>query len=147
VAVEVRLVGSDEREAWEPLWRDYLAFYETVLPPATYDLTWRRLHDPAEPTFVLGGYVDGTLKGIVHYLFHRSNWTTADVCYLQDLFVASDARGAGLGRALIEAVAERAREAGAPRLYWMTHEDNRTARALYDAVAERSGFIQYRKPL
>jgi GNAT superfamily N-acetyltransferase len=97
--------------------------------------------------FLLGGAVDGTLKGIVHYLFHRSNWTVADVCYLQDLFVASDARGAGLGRALIEAVAEKARAAGSPRLYWMTHEDNRTARALYDAVAERSGFIQYRKPL
>ena len=147
MAIEVRPVGPDERADWEPLWRDYLAFYETVLSPATYDLTWRRLHDPAEPTFLLGGYVDGTLKGIVHYLFHRSNWTIADVCYLQDLFVAADARGAGLGRALIEAVAGKAREAGAPRLYWMTHEANGTARALYDAVAEWSGFIQYRKPL
>jgi hypothetical protein len=97
MAIEVRPVGPDKRADWEPLWRDYLAFYDTVLPPATYDLTWRRLHDPSEPTFVLGGTVDGTLKGIVHYLFHRSNWTIADVCYLRDLFVAADARGPASG--------------------------------------------------
>ena len=145
--VVIKPVRPDERAAWEPLWRGYLEFYETVLPPEMYDLTWRRLHDPAEPMFLLGGTVDGALKGIVHYLFHRSNWTTTDVCYLQDLFVAPDARGTGLGRALIDAVADKAREAGAPRLYWMTHETNTTARGLYDAVAERSGFIQYRKAL
>jgi GNAT superfamily N-acetyltransferase len=81
----------------------------------------------------------------VHYLFHRSTGTAGNYCYLQDLFVAEDGRNHGLGRALIEAVYEKARKAGASRVYWLTHETNETARALYDKVADRSGFIQYRK--
>ena len=95
--------------------------------------------------FALGAYTQDRLLGIVHYLFHRSFWTPEDYCYLQDLFVAENARRLGLGRSLIEAVAEKALEAGAGRVYWLTQEDNLTARALYDKVADRSGFIQYRK--
>jgi GNAT superfamily N-acetyltransferase len=87
----------------------------------------------------------GKLTGIVHYLYHRTTWTVGNYCYLQDLFVAETARGLGLGRALIEAVCEKARAEGASRVYWLTQEDNATARALYDKLAERSGFIQYRK--
>ena len=94
---------------------------------------------------VLGAYVDGRLTGIAHYVFHRSCWTAGDYCYLQDLFVAERARNLGLGRALIAAVEEKARAKGASRIYWLTHETNADARALYDKLAERPGFIQYRK--
>ena len=145
VGVIIRPIRPDERAVWEPLWQAYLAFYETTVPDSVTDITWTRLHDPAEPMFALGAYVDGTLKGIVQYLFHRSHWTVGDYCYLQDLIVAPDARNLGLGRALIAAVEAKAREAGASRVYWHTNEDNHTARALYDKVAELSGFIQYRK--
>ncbi len=88
--------------------------------------------------------LDGTILGIVHYLYHRSTWTTGDYCYLQDLFTAEEARGRGVGRALIEAVYERAQADGASRVYWLTHETNSAAQVLYDKVAARSGFIQYR---
>ena len=67
-----------------------------------------------------------------------------DYCYLQDLFTAPEARGQGAGRALIEAVYDRAQVAGASRVYWLTQETNATARALYDTLADRPGFIQYR---
>jgi GNAT superfamily N-acetyltransferase len=143
--IAIRPVGASERSAWEPLWRGYLAFYKTSVPQATYDATWARLHDPNEPMWLLGAYVDGRLVGIVHYLFHRSCWTVSDYCYLQDLFVAEDARKHGLGRALIEAVYDAARKAGAGRVHWLTHETNTTARGLYDTLADRPGFIQYRR--
>jgi GNAT superfamily N-acetyltransferase len=143
--VEIRPIGVDERADWEPLWKGYQTFYKVVIPDETTAVTWARLHDPAEPMHVLGAYVDGRLRGIVHYLFHRSSWTIGNYCYLQDLFVAEGVRNLGLGRALIAAVEERARAAGASRVYWLTHETNTDARALYDKVADRPGFIQYRK--
>ena len=124
---------------------NYQAFYKVVIPDQTTAVTWARLHDPAEAMGVFGAYMNGRLCGIVHYLFHRSCWTVGDYCYLQDLFVAEGARNLGVGRALILAVEDRARAAGASRVYWLTHETNADARVLYDRLAERSGFIQYRK--
>lgn len=144
-AVVIRPLRFDEREQWEPLWKGYLDFYKTSVRSEVYDTTWARLHDPAEPMWLLGAYVDGVLSGIVHYLYHRSCWTIGDYCYLQDLFVVEGARKHGIGRALIEAVYQAAREAGASRVHWLTHETNATARALYDTLAERPGFIQYRR--
>jgi GNAT superfamily N-acetyltransferase len=143
--VVIRPVGADERAAWEPLWNGYLTFYEATLAPGTTDITWSRLHDPKEPMYLLGAYLDGRMVGIVHYLYHRSCWTAGDYCYLQDLFVEPGLRGGGVGRKLIAAVEREARQAGASRVYWLTKESNATARILYDRVAERSGFIQYRK--
>jgi GNAT superfamily N-acetyltransferase len=143
--IEIRPVGADERADWEPLWKGYLDFYRTTVSRETYDTTWTRLHDPNEPMFVLGAYVDGRLTGIVHYIYHRSCWTIGDYCYLQDLFVAQESRKLGLGRALIEAVYKVAKEEGASRVHWLTHETNATARSLYDDLADRPGFIQYRK--
>jgi GNAT superfamily N-acetyltransferase len=143
--IQIRPVGGDERPAWEPLWAGYLTFYKATLAPGASDVAWARFHDPNEPMFLLGAYVDGKLTGIVHYLFHRSTWTPGNYCYLQDLFVADGARGLGLGRALIEAVYEKAKAAGASRVHWLTQTTNAQARILYDQVADNPGFMQYRK--
>ena len=142
--LEIRALRPDERDVWEPLWQGYLTFYESTVSAEVTETTWARLHDPVEPMHVLGAFLDGTLVGIVHYLFHRSTWTMGDYCYLQDLFTAPEARGQGAGRALIAAVYERAEAAGASLVYWLTQETNATARALYDTIADRPGFIQYR---
>jgi len=143
----IREIEAGDREVWTRLWTGYLNFYETTLPEDVYDETWRRLFDPAEPVFgALTVGADGPV-GLVHFLYHRTAWAIADTCYLQDLYVDPAVRGGGHGKALIEYVADRARAKGAARLYWNTHETNATARRLYDAVAVRSGFIQYRKGL
>ena len=145
--VTVLPLRPDERAAWEPLWQGYLAFYKTALTQDVSDLAWSRFHDPDETMFALGGYVDGRLAGFAHYLFHRSTWAPKRYCYLEDLFVAETARGLGLGRALIEAVYQKAEAAGASRVYWLTQSSNAQARVLYDKVADNLGFIQYRKVL
>jgi len=147
MTLDIRPLTPADRAAWEPLWQGYLAFYKASVSPETTDAAWARFHDGAEPMNALGAFRDGRLVGIVHYIFHRSTWTVGPYCYLQDLFTAEEARGGGVGRALIEAVYERARAAGASRVYWLTHESNDTARALYDRIADRPGFIQYRKIL
>ena len=142
--IHIRPFSPEDREAWEPLWQGYLTFYKSSLPAEVTQTTWRRLNDPAEPMHGLVAVLDGRIVGIVHYLYHRSTWTVSNYCYLQDLFTSEEARGRGVGRALIEAVYARAQADGASRVYWLTHETNTDAQALYDKVASRSGFIQYR---
>ena len=144
----IRPLEPADRTAWEPLWEAYLRFYETVLPKEMYDLTWSRLHDPAEPMHALGAFDEaGKMIAIAHVIFHRSCWLPESTCYLQDLYVKNTLRGRGTGAALIEAVADLARANGAGRLYWLTQESNAAARRLYDRIAQNSGFIQYRKAL
>jgi GNAT superfamily N-acetyltransferase len=135
----------DDRQRWAELWRGYLDFYETVLPEANYEHTWRNLMIPG-PVYGFGARLGGTaepLVGITHYLFHDHIWSTKPVCYLGDLFVDRSARGTGCGRALIERVADAARERDCMRLYWTTKEDNATARLLYDRLAKFNDFIRY----
>lgn len=146
-SILVRAICADDRSQWEPLWRGYQAFYNVSIPAEITELTFTRFLDACEPVHAFVAENEGRIVGIVHFIFHRSTWTLGPYCYLQDLFTAEEARGQGVGRALIEAVYARAREEGASRVYWLTHETNSQAMLLYDALAERSGFVQYRKTL
>jgi GNAT superfamily N-acetyltransferase len=143
----VRPVAPTDLAQWQALWDGYNTFYERTVPPEITRVTWSRFFDTNEPVHALVAEKDGRLLGLVHYLFHRSTTLIGPTCYLQDLFTTEGARGQGVGRALIESVYERARTAGSLRVYWQTHETNLTAMALYDKVAERSGFLVYRKRL
>jgi GNAT superfamily N-acetyltransferase len=148
--IVIRPVSRDDFHAWAALWRGYNEFYgrdrDTALPDSVTRATWSHLFDPDVPVHALVADRGGVVVGIVHFVFHHSTIQIAPTCYLADLFTAEAARGAGVGRALIEAVGERAAESGSPSVYWHTHETNATARRLYDLVAERSGFIVYKRP-
>ena len=147
----IRAVARGDYEQWLPLWDGYNAFYgrsgPTALAPEITAMTWQRLFDAYEPVHALVAESDGRLLGLTHYLFHRSTTAIAPLCYLQDLFTAEAARGHGVGRALITGVYDAARRDGSPRVYWQTHETNLVAQELYNKVAERSGFIVYRKAI
>ena len=149
--VEIREVSASDYEQWLPLWNGYNAFYgrsgPTALPVEVTQTTWQRFLDPKEPVYALVAEVDGSLIGLTHYLFHRSTTLIGPICYLQDLYTAEGRRRTGVGRALIEAVYQRAQAAGSERVYWQTHETNLVAQRLYVQVADRSGFIVYRKEL
>lgn len=145
MTLEIRPLTANDRAAWEPLWQGYLTFYKASLTPEVTDTTWARFLDPAEPMFVRGAFENGKLLGIVQCVLHRTSWSSKPICYLQDLFTVPEARGKGVGKALIEHVYEMARSEGWFRVYWQTHESNAEAQVLYNKLADRSGFIVYRK--
>jgi GNAT superfamily N-acetyltransferase len=136
---------EEDRAAWENLFAGYNKFYGRTLAPEWMDRAWREFAG-GERMHALGARLDDELVGIVHFFTHVST-TSADVCYLQDLFTDTETRGRGVGRALIEAVADWAREQGCVRVYWHTQTSNTTARRLYDQVALDKGFMQYQIPL
>lgn len=142
--MNIRAVCEYDRDQWLPLWRGYQGFYKTTIDEGVTATTWQRFLNPAEPVHCAVAEADKQLIGIVHFIFHRSCWTKGDYVYLQDLFVDPKIRGKGVGRALIEHVVAKALEAGASRVWWLTHESNSQAMVLYDRIAEKSGFVQYR---
>ncbi|MHA6491705.1 N-acetyltransferase family protein [Pseudomonas borbori] len=145
IAVDIRPVSAADHAAWLPLWQGYQRFYMTEIPMETSEVAWQRFLDPAEPMHAALAWDGDQAIGLVHWIYHRSTWTVGDYCYLQDLFINKDVRSSGVGRQLIEYVYAQAQQAKCSRTYWLTHESNSKAMLLYERVAERSGFLQYRK--
>lgn len=143
-SVLIKPLTGEDHAAWLPLWRGYQAFYKADIPAEVSAVTWSRLLDPAEPMGGALAWSDQTAVGLVHHIQHRSCWTVGDYIYLQDLFVAPGTRGGGIGRRLIEFVYALAARAGVERVHWLTHDSNTSAMLLYDRIATRSGFVQYR---
>ncbi|MHC8323187.1 GNAT family N-acetyltransferase [Pseudomonas sp. GB2N2] len=145
--IEIRQVTADDHAAWLPLWQAYLRFYKTELPEAVTDSSWQRMLDANEPTHAALAWADGKAVGMVHFIYHRSNWAIENSCYLQDLLVVPETRGTGVGRKLIEFVYATAKADGCNKVHWLTHETNATAIQLYERIAERPGYIQFRKAI
>jgi GNAT superfamily N-acetyltransferase len=144
---KIRQLKSADRGSWQKLWDGYLRFYRHHLPPDVTDGTFARLLDEQTQPYglVAEREADGMLVGFTHYMFHPTTWSHANICYLEDLYVDSAARGGRVGRRLIEAVYQKADEAKAAGVYWNTQEFNADARALYDTLARRTSFIRYER--
>ncbi len=146
-SIQVRSARSDEYDIWYPLWRGYQAFYKVDIAEQISRTTWQRFFDDDMPMHCDFAEVDGVVRGLVHSIDHRSCWMKEYSCYLQDLFVAPKCRGQRLGRRLIEHVYAQAKARVCARVHWLTHESNTDAMKLYDRIADKPGFVQYRKAL
>ncbi|TAL89624.1 MAG: GNAT family N-acetyltransferase [Candidimonas sp.] len=148
-SIVTRAVVKEDFARWKVLWDGYNAFYGRKGPSALSaeitQMTWSRFFDAYEPMHALVAESSGKLLGLAHFLFHRSTISIGPSCYLQDLFTVEAARGEGVGRALVDQVYRAAATVGAQRVYWQTHETNTQAMRLYDKIAEKSGFVVYRK--
>ena len=134
-------------EQWLPLWRGYLTFYKSQLSDEQIRLSWKRIINPEQADmFGFAIKVNGQVVGFVHLIAHMSMWTDLPYCYLQDLFVDEAFRNQGLARQLIEhcylVCATKF-----DRVYWLTQESNISAQHLYNRIASKTGFIQYKKAL
>ena len=133
--------------AWQRLWFAYLGALADGLAPGQHEATYRRLADPNGVLFGIAAQVSDVAVGFAHCYFHPSTYHTAEDCCLQDLYVDASARGQGVGRALVDAVAEEARRRGAPVLHWKTRATNAAALALYERFAQRTEFVSFRLAL
>ncbi|AUB77439.1 GNAT family N-acetyltransferase [Pseudomonas paraversuta] len=145
--LQIKPASAADHDQWLPLWQAYLSFYKTELPAAVSQSTWERFLDPGEPTHLALAWKGNEAVGMVQFIYHRSNWSIGNSCYLQDLFVSPQVRGTGAGRLLIEHVYATAKDNQCAKVHWLTHETNATAIQLYERIAERPGFIQFRKAL
>lgn len=145
IEYKIRHARESDRRQWESLWQGYLTFYQSSLAPQVTDLLWRRIHDPAhEIECRVAASKAGDLAGLVHFFHHAHTWYAAPVCYLNDLFVRPEIRGAGIGEKLINAVTDEARKQGWAEVYWHTQEHNGVARGLYDKITGGTdGFVNY----
>lgn len=144
MAVEIQPFAETDRDDWLALWQAYLVFYKAQLPAEVGQQTWQRMIDPDGD---IQGFKAvnqaGEMIGMVTFLYHGTTWSAGARCYLHDLYTKPEARGHGVGRLLINAVYDAAREAGAEQVYWLTQEFNYHGRILYDKVADRTPFIKY----
>ncbi len=143
--IAVRALTRADEPQWRRMWTDYLRFYDSSVSEEVYRTTFARLLSDDAPQACLIAEQGGRPVGLVHYLFHCHNWKIEDVCYLQDLYADPEARGIGVGRALIEAVYAAADANGTPTVYWMTQDFNTTARRLYDRIGVLTPFIKYQR--
>ena len=147
MSINVRQIQVGDKSAWQELYFDYLKFYETSPSDVNSELLWDRLTNPEPQIQALVAEANGVVIGIAHFHYQLSTWSDTSYCYLEDLYVAEDARENGVAKALIQQVQELAIKQGCTELFWITKESNTTARRLYDKVANLSDFVRYEKKL
>jgi GNAT superfamily N-acetyltransferase len=143
-SVTVLPMRRGDRQQWEVLWSLYLATFGRALPADVIAATWDKIHDDTKPVYGLAAWDGDAMVGMTLYLVHEATRSIAPHCYLSVLFTAERARRRGVAKNLVMAAREHAQRMGCERIYWMTHDTNTAARPLYDAIAERSGLIEYR---
>ncbi len=142
--VIIRPVAAEDKAAWLEMWHRYNTFYHVTPPESATTATWARILDRASPVkALLATDSASNALGFANYILHPYTWSDKPACLLDDLFVHPEARGQGVGGALIEHLASLAKTNDWGRLYWMTREDNATARHLYDHFCKSDGFVRY----
>jgi GNAT superfamily N-acetyltransferase len=142
-AVLIRSALPSDEDAWRRMWLAYCDYYQADLPAGVTDRTWKRILDPDSAVMSIVAEVEGKVYGFANCVVHENTWEIQPVCYLEDLFVLPSARSRGIGKALVEWLRNAMRAEGWARVYWVTREDNVTARSLYDQFAKADGFVRY----
>jgi GNAT superfamily N-acetyltransferase len=137
----VRLATAADAERVDRLLHDFNTEFDHFTPgPEWLGERLRELIEAGEATVLLVGEPEAL--GLALLRFRPSLWKDALDCYLEELYVAPERRGVGMGRALMETAIELARERGAWDMHLGTSEDDRAARTLYESL----GFINREGP-
>ena len=147
MSIVIRAASPEDENCWRKLWDDYTAFYQVTVAHDVTDSVWSRIFDPASSLFLRVAEVNGEVQGFALCLTHEATWVKEPSCYLEDLFLDASVRGKGVGRAMMDDLVALCRKNGWSRLYWHTHENNTTARKLYDQYVKADGHIRYRVSL
>lgn len=148
--VSIRPLCDEDRAGWELLWQGYQKHLGAMVTDAMVEKTWSRLMKADVPLFGLAGVIDTfRLAGFVHFSFAPSSWSPGPLCQMQDLFVAENLRGLGVGHQLVEGVFEESDKRRASQVFWHLPRSDFRAKLLLDAynVAPDGLMVQARRKL
>jgi GNAT superfamily N-acetyltransferase len=141
--VTIRKAAPQDERRWGELFDGYCLFYEREPSAELNRHTWARIMDDASPIHAIVAESASQVVGIANYVVHEHTLHLTPACYLADLFVDPAERAAGVGKQLIDWLAEEAKRRNWSRLYWHTRHNNYRARGLYDKFTRHNDFVRY----
>jgi Acetyltransferases len=142
-AVTVRALQASDRSEWADLYRGYRAFYKEVPNEDVIGTVWEWLNDPEHELDALVAVLGGRVVGLAHVRPYSEPSSATVGLFLDDLFTAPDARGRGVAHALLGELAAVAEREGYEVVRWITAEDNKRARRVYDSIAAATKWVTY----
>jgi GNAT superfamily N-acetyltransferase len=140
----VRDAQAGDLAAWRMLYRGYADFYQVRQTDEMAERVWGWILDPDhEVNALVAEDESGRLVGFAHHRTFADPLEAVTGCFLDDLFVAPEARGRGVAGAILAELRRRARVNGWSVVRWITASDNVTAQRVYDRVAERTMWVTY----
>lgn len=142
-APSIRPLAPADEQRWRELFRAYRVFYKLPESEEVVSRAWGWFMDPTHECNALVAEADSEILGFAHHRRVSSPYTGTSGIFLDDLFTTPEARGKGIGRALIGRLTDMAHAEGRAFVQWMTAEDNHTAQALYNTLATRTDWVVY----
>ncbi|MBL8893346.1 MAG: GNAT family N-acetyltransferase [Rhizobiales bacterium] len=147
-ALTVARVTAADRADWQRLWQAWQDHMEGAVPAAVTTASWDlMMREDSGLTALIARTANGGAIGFANVSTTTFAWTGGPTLFLQDLFVTDEARGAGVGEALLKGVYDLADEIGASQVFWMVDEDDARLQGFYARHGIRTPYLRYmRRP-
>lgn len=148
MSFSINAAQAADKTQWQTLYQGYAEFYKVPMNQTILDTVWQWIEDEQQPFFCLIAKDEqGEALGLMHFREMASPLRGAKVGFLDDLFIAPQARGQGLVTALFARLELEAKEQQWPLVRWITADNNYRARAVYDQVANKTQWLTYQLTL
>ncbi len=139
----VREIQLKDKEQWQELYKGYANFYKVEMNIQILEKVWFWLNDKNHEVNGIVYEIDGNIVALAHYRRMPRPLKGQDIGFLDDLFVEPIHRGKKIGEKLLNELKNISKSKGWDLIRWLTHDDNLSAKTLYDRVAEKTSWDLY----